>query len=68
MTGATRIDEHPEALWRCVTTRPRAESVPIRGYGTPGAATATTSRSPFSIFVNNDTRPTFAIAAPVRGR
>merc|ERR1712127_522924 len=34
----------------------------------PAYRQPTTCRSPLSIFVNNDTRPTFVIAAPVRGR
>eukprot|EP00964_Phaeocystis_antarctica_P083694 scaffold52663_cov65-Phaeocystis_antarctica.AAC.6 len=33
----------------------------------PRGARATPSRSPSSIFANDDTRPTFVIAAPVRG-
>ena len=52
--AGTRVVRGPGSA--VFTTRPRAESVAIRGYGTPGAATATPSRSPSSIFASNDTR------------
>eukprot|EP00964_Phaeocystis_antarctica_P103382 scaffold68667_cov33-Phaeocystis_antarctica.AAC.2 len=38
-----------------------------RAIDSRAAGWATCSRSPSSIFANDDTRPTFVIAAPVRG-
>ena len=52
-------------LFRCGLALSAGLSEDYRTLGTMGWATC--SRSPSSIFANDNTRPTFVIAAPVRG-